>query len=92
MSEKHECKRCGRCCLDVGTIFVHSEHPIVKAILASVPDEYFRDDGPCPMLEINGREAACLLHKHLGMDAKPEVCREYPEVNNEPCFREKAKD
>jgi hypothetical protein len=85
----NRCLRCGRCCLDIGTIFVHSEHPVIKAILDSVPDGYFRDDGPCQMLQIDEdtHRAICLIHKHLGAKWKPEVCRDYPV--DEPCFGDK---
>jgi len=84
----HDCKRCGLCCLDIGTIFIHSEHPIIQAVLDTVPDAYVRDDGPCPMLQIGIGTTSCLIEKHLGKKWKPEACRDYP--IGEPCFREKA--
>lgn len=59
------------------------------AIYLEIPDEYFRDWGRCTMLaEVNGVQT-CLLHKYLGEEAKPEVCREYPD--GELCRREKPR-
>lgn len=35
-NRKHVCKRCGRCCKDVGTIWVHSENPVVQAMVKAI--------------------------------------------------------
>jgi len=74
-SEQFECKRCGKCCQQ-GTIWVHSEHLLVRALLKAVND--FRDSGPCDMLAFEGGKAVCLLQKYLGKAAKPEACQDYP--------------
>lgn len=37
-NRKHVCKRCGQCCIDNGTIWVHSEHPLIKAIVKAIVD------------------------------------------------------
>ena len=84
-----ECKRCGRCCQNVGTIWAHSEHPLIWAVGAAVNRRVpglFRDHGPCDMLVIeeSGR-AVCLIQKWLGHKAKPKCCRDYP-FDGEPCF------
>jgi hypothetical protein len=84
-----KCQRCGKCCVNVGTIFVHSGHPIIRAILQSVPDDFFQDDGPCPMYTVDSEgESLCLIHRYLGVRYKPSECRAYPE-DGEECFREK---
>ena len=71
------CNRCGQCCMDIGTFWAHSEHPVLKVILQEVSDSFFRDTGRCTMLkEIDGIET-CLIHKHLGFNAKPQACREH---------------
>ena len=86
--EETKCKRCGKCCEDLGTMWVSSKHPIVQAIYLGIPDEYFRDWGRCTMLaKVNGVQT-CLLHKYLGKEAKPDVCQEYPE-EGEKCFLER---
>lgn len=100
-NRKHVCKRCGRCCIDNGTIWVHSKNPvivaIVKAIVERTDNGFFRDGGPCDMLVIekSGR-AVCLLQKWIGHDAKPDSCQAYPifddgEEDNR-CHRERAED
>lgn len=75
---KHKCKRCGKCC-DCGTMWVNSDHPVIRAIYKDLPLDYFQDGGKCAMLVIDGNGlASCLIQTELGIDAKPEVCREYP--------------
>ena len=72
-----ECKRCGNCCRNIGTIWVNSKHPLIKALYDSLPDDYFTDYGDCLMLEkVNGIDT-CLIHKYLGFEAKPDVCRKH---------------
>ena len=81
-NNNHVCKRCGKCCKDVGTIWAQSEHPLIRAFGAAtnrrVPG-LFRIKGPCDMLaiEASGR-AVCLIQKWLSHSAKPEACRGYP--------------
>lgn len=90
MSE-HKCQRCGLCCNNIGTIWVHSEHPLVKTVAELVfVNDLFADEGPCLFLAYDSSEQAiCLIEKYLGHNAKPEVCQNYPE-DGEKCFREKA--
>ena len=86
------CRRCGKCCENVGTIWAQSEHPLIWAIGAAVNRRVpglFRDQGPCDMLIIHesGR-STCLIQQWLGHKAKPRSCREYP-FDGEKCFNEK---
>ena len=82
-----ECKKCGRCC-QVGTIWVHSEHPIIKALAeafyGSCPD-LLSDTGRCQMLTADNR---CLIEVLYGKKYKPEPCNGYP-FDGEKCHREK---
>lgn len=81
------CKQCGKCCEHLGPgWFRLSDHPLIKAftdILFCKGGDEFPDEGGCGMYDEETHE--CLIHKYLGFDAKPEVCREYPE--DEPCMR-----
>jgi hypothetical protein len=76
--EMSKCQQCGRCCNDMGTIFVHSNHPIINAFLESfdgLADDYFRDGGNCPMHTIDSEgRSLCLIHKYLGKRYKRELC------------------
>lgn len=38
------------------------------------------DGMPCRMLVLFGGVAMCFIHERYGREAKPEVCREYPEI------------
>ena len=92
-TNSHVCRRCGACCSDLGGSFwTHSEHELTEAMAKYLPDDLYRDSGPCDMLIMheNGR-ATCLLQKWLGHNAKPAACREYP-FDGEPCFSEAADD
>ena len=71
------CKRCGNCCRNIGTIWVNSPHPLIKAIYLVLPDEYFTDYGDCLMLAQINEVNTCLLHKYLGFEAKPQECRDH---------------
>ena len=85
------CQRCGKCCKELGGSFwAHSDHELVEAMAKYLPDDFYRDLGPCDMLilEESGR-ATCLIQKWLGHKAKPEACREYP-CDGKPCFNEKG--
>ena len=87
----HVCRRCGRCCQDLGRSFwVHSEHELVSAMAARLGDGFYTDTGACDMLKVaaSGR-ATCLLQKWLGHRGKPKACREYP-FNGEKCFAEQT--
>ncbi len=73
------CRRCGKCCLDLASIWTNSKHPLIEAIDKVLPVEFYADGGrPCDMLVIheNGR-ATCLLQQWLGWKAKPPECKEY---------------
>lgn len=85
------CERCGKCCLNVGTVWTFSQHPIIKAINAELPLVFYRDARPCDMLIVfeNGR-ATCLLQQWFGHKWKPQVCRNYP--FGEKCFLEIEKE
>lgn len=79
----HVCHRCGKCCIDNGTIWVHSTHPVieamVKAVTSRTADGFFRDGGPCDMLIMNENgQAVCLIQKWLGHKHKPDSCQGYP--------------
>lgn len=87
--KEHICKRCGTCCRGLGKSFwVHSDHPLIKAMTERVGDDFYDDTGACDMLTISesGR-ATCLLQKWLGREAKPAACRDYP-FDGEKCFGE----
>jgi len=76
------CKRCGQCCMKVGSTFwTHGDFekwPDLKKQAETV--ELGGDDGmPCQMLLITQGKATCWIHNSLGYVAKPEVCRDYPE-------------
>ncbi len=100
-NKDHDCKRCGLCCSDVGTIWVHSKHPVVqamvKAIVTRTDDGFFRDSGPCDMVVFEeSNRAVCQLQKWLGHLAKPESCQAYPFFDDgdkdQRCRREIAAD
>jgi len=86
------CERCGKCCKEVGgSAWTSSPHPLIKAINAELPLEFYTDFGACDMLVVaeSGR-ATCLLQQWLSHKAKPQVCREYPD--GEKCFLQKEKE
>jgi len=84
---KHKCRRCGKCCLNVGrTFFTGSEHPLIKVILDNT--EEFYDSGKCEMLIWEKGKWVCLIQKYLGKAAKPRACRDYP-FDGGKCFYEK---
>ena len=65
---------------------MHSDHPLIEAMAKYLPDDFYRDGGPCDMLVVHesGR-TTCLLQKWLGHSAKPQSCRDYP-FDGENCF------
>ena len=83
------CRRCGHCCLHVGSTFwTHGD-------FAKWPDLQKRADAvelagddalPCYMLVIRHGKAYCYIELIYGKEAKPQVCRDYPESG--PCFFE----
>ncbi len=92
INQKFKCKRCGKCCADMGTVWLTGQHLLLKQILHIWPDDAFSDGGRCGMLIFENGKAVCLVHRHLGFKAKPEACQEYPEINEEPCKRQALKD
>jgi len=88
--ETHNCKRCGLCCMTVGSTFwIHGD-------FEKWPDLQKRKDQarlcgdnamPCQMLEVSGGATLCRIHRDYGIEAKPEVCRDHPE--DELCQHEK---
>jgi len=78
-----ECKRCGHCCMAVGSSFwTHGDfekYPALKNRADTV--ELGGDDGmPCQMLLVQHGKSSCLIQIMHGHKAKPEVCRTYPEL------------
>jgi len=77
-----ECKRCGQCCIAVGrTFWVHgdfADYPELKRLSDAVTE--FDDCLPCAMLQMKDGVASCKIQELYGYDAKPDVCREYPEL------------
>ncbi len=86
-----KCKRCGWCCKEVGlSFFIHSQHPIIRA-MPNLDWTLIEDGvGPCAMLTWEKGKATCLLQKYLGYAAKPDVCRDYPD-GDEKCFLKQEK-
>lgn len=83
------CKQCGKCCY-VGTIWVHSKHPIIRALAEPIYEkcpEVFSDTGKCMMLTYDNR---CLIELIFGKEFKPDPCNEYPS-NGEKCHEERPK-
>ncbi len=77
--KEHVCHRCGKCCEDMGTIWLQSPHPNVKRLYEIWPEDKFRDGGRCACLGHIDDTAYCLLEVLLGQEYKPEVCRKYPD-------------
>ena len=86
MTDQIICIRCGKCC-DMGTIWVNSEHPLIKRVAAYLKTDDFDDGGLCDMLMLEKGKAVCWIQKYLGYEAKPDVCREYPEAG-EKCRKD----
>lgn len=86
------CKRCGKCCMEVGSTFwTHGDYeqwPDLQKKAENI--EIGGDDAmPCQMLLVLDSKATCLLQRNRGAAAKPRVCREHPE-DGELCQHEKA--
>lgn len=79
MKAKHKCRRCGKCCEDMGTVWLNSDHPQIVKVFAVYPSELMSDNGRCAMLTTENGKAARLLELIWGKSAKPEVCRQYPD-------------
>jgi len=81
--DKHQCLRCGQCCMAVGKEFWlcgdYKNKPQYKwlyELSKRVKDE--GDGLPCRMLLLIYSKAYCLIQLLYGYEAKPKVCREYP--------------
>jgi len=97
------CMRCGRCCLEVGRTFwkvgnLSAEKPFnpekafgdIEELNKRANDGDHEDGGlPCEMLTFENGRAVCIIQRDYGYDAKPTVCKNYPE-NGEKCFAELA--
>ncbi|MGA2324313.1 MAG: hypothetical protein ABSG22_10740 [Sedimentisphaerales bacterium] len=85
-NKKHECKRCGRCCVQVGLNFWgNSEHPLVRQFHKIA--ENIDNGEPCLMYAIIDNTPTCLIWEYIGRKGLPEACRDYP-FNEKKCFRE----
>ena len=86
-----ECKRCGRCCLEVGrTHWKAGDFDDCPELNRRANDGDHEDGGlPCEMLVIEKGIAICTIERDYGLRYKPVTCREYPE-DGEKCFAEKA--
>jgi len=76
------CKRCGQCCIKVGSTFwTHADGSGYPELQKWINDAVLKgDDGmPCEMLVIEDGMAECYIETCFGKEAKPEVCRDYPE-------------
>ncbi len=91
METERECKRCGACCMQIGTMWSQSEHPLIKPLARLVIAHGVCSDGPepCDMLLIKDGQAVCLIEKYFGWAAKPKICLQYPE-DGENCHRMNA--
>ena len=85
-----KCVRCGQCCLTIGkTFWKHGDFEDIRELKERANNGEHEDFGvPCEMFEPRGEVGVCLIHERYGYEAKPLVCREYPE-EGERCFREK---
>lgn len=95
-----ECKRCGRCCAEVGrTFWKGGDYEEFAELNEWANDGDHEDSGlPCEMLSFGFdsqvqdgkvKVATCLIEALYGRQFKPRVCREYPE-EGQLCFREES--
>ena len=80
-----ECKRCGHCCMSVGREFwMHGDYENKPQYpWLCLQAQHCEDQGdnlPCRMLILIDGVAMCLIHETYGYEAKPEVCKDYPEL------------
>ena len=80
-----DCLRCGQCCMAVGREFwLHGDYenkpqyPWLQKLAMRLEDQ--GDGMPCRMLVLIDGVAMCMIHESYGYDAKPRVCKEYPEL------------
>lgn len=85
-----ECQRCGACCLTVGrTFWKNGDYDDIPELNKRAGNGDYEDAGlPCEMFELRDGIGVCLIHEKYGWQAKPKVCREYPD--GELCHRYKG--
>ena len=80
---ENECKRCGLCCMTVGSTFwIHGDfggYPELEKWQREAEPKDYDDSLPCGMLNIEDSQASCYIETCFGIEAKPEVCRDHPE-------------
>ena len=78
-----ECVRCGQCCISVGrTFWLHGDFEKYPELQKLAETRESQDEGlPCEMLQMTDGVAACKIELLYGKEAKPKVCREYPELS-----------
>lgn len=85
-----ECVRCGQCCISVGRAFwCHGDFedfPELERLKEQTED--LNDGLPCEMLQMKDGIASCGIELKYDREAKPQVCREYPELT---CWHESPK-
>ncbi len=77
---KQVCKRCGRCCIDVGrTFWKTGSYEDIEELNKLAHNGDHEDNGlPCEMLSFDcDRTAVCRIQEIYGYDAKPTVCKEH---------------
>lgn len=80
-----ECKRCGKCCRHHRTLFLEasiSNNPLFEAMKKYLKREPYAEDANCLALGWDGDKAICLIELVFGKDAKPQICKEYPNIGN----------
>lgn len=97
MPEIHKCKRCGNCCMTVGSTFwkhgnLDADRPFgdiaILNLLAN--NDKQEDDGEqCEMLtKINGIWS-CAIEAYFGRKYKPVACQNFP-MEPELCYMEQT--
>jgi len=85
-----ECKRCGQCCILVGSTFWtcgdFEKYPKLQKEKDTV-ELGFNNGMPCQMLIVRNGKAWCEIELIYDQQAKPRICREYPD--GELCRHEK---
>lgn len=79
-----KCQRCGHCCMAVGREFwLHGDYenkpqyPKLHELASKLKDT--GDGLPCRMIVLYDGIATCQIHDIYGYNAKPKVCKNYPE-------------
>lgn len=85
-----KCKRCGLCCMTVGSTFwTHGDFKRWPELQKKADTVKLGGDDamPCQMLTVWHGTSSCWIQNNFGIEAKPEVCRDHPE--EELCQHEK---